>query len=265
MTQSSLHPQVVESLARELWQAETTRDPVPPLTGRVDEPDPGSAYRVQLAVAALRVQLGHRVVGKKVGLTSKAMQEMAGFAQPDYGHLFDVMQCEDRGSLSMDSLIHPKVEPEIAFVLDRPLRGPGVSAADVLRATAYVAPALEIVDSRIQDWKIRWIDTVADNGSSARFVLGGRAVSPRGIDFRTLGVVLERQHDVAATATMAAVMGNPVIAVAWLANKLGEWDLGLAEGDVVLPGSPCRAIDVRRGDFVEAHMSGLGSVALSFH
>ncbi len=254
----------IERCANELWVAECDRVPVDPLTARDVPLTPHDAYRVQLAVVKIRTKLGHRVLGKKVGLVSKAMQEMAGFAEPDYGHLFEEMQVENRAEIKLETLIQPRVEPEVAFVLDKPLRGPKVTVQDVLRATAYVTPSLEIVDSRIKDWKIRWVDTVADNGSSSRFVLGDSAVSPLDIDFRTMGMVLENNHELVATSAMAEVLGSPLRSVCWLANKLAEWDIGLDAGDVILPGSPCRAIAVIKGDYVEAHMTGIGSVSVAF-
>lgn len=255
---------IVRKLADELWQAELDRKTIDPLTSRNIVLSRDDAYRVQLAVADTRRQLGHRVVGKKIGLVSRAMQQMAGFGEPDYGHLFDPMRLENGADLPLDSLIQLRIEPEVAFVLDKPLRGPGITAQDVLRSTAFITPSLEIVDSRIHDWKIQWIDTVADNGSSARYVLGDNAVSPRNIDFRTMGVVLETNRKLVSTSTMAEVLGSPVHAVAWLANKLSEWDIGLDAGEIVLPGSPCRAIPAAEGDYVEAHMSGIGSVGLHF-
>ena len=255
---------IIRRLAEELWQAELERKTVAPLTSRGIDLSRDDAYRIQLAVADIRKKLGHRVVGKKIGLVSRAMQEMAGFGEPDYGHLFDQMRLENRADLPLDSLIQLRIEPEVAFVLDKPLRGPNVSPQDVLRATAYISPSLEIVDSRIHDWKIQWIDTVADNGSSSRFVLGDKAVSPLDVDFRTMGVVLERNRKLVSTSTMAEVLGSPVHAIAWLANKLSEWNIGLDAGDIILPGSPCTAIAAARGDYVEAHMTGIGSVGLHF-
>ena len=256
--------ELIRKSAQELSEAETNLKPIPPFTGRAEELSQDDAYRVQLEVVEMRRKLGHRLVGKKVGLTSKAMQDLAGFAQPDYGHLFEQMQVENRATILMDNLIQPRIEPEVAFVLDRPLKGPGLTVNDVLRATAYVTPSLEIVDSRIRDWRIRWIDTVADNGSSARFVLGDQAILPSGIDFRTMGMVLEKNREVVVTATMAEVLGSPLRAVCWLANKLSEWNIGLEAGDVILPGSCCRAIPMEKGDFIEAHMGGIGSVGVAF-
>ncbi len=253
----------LSALARELWEAETSLTPIAPLRDREPPVTPHEAYRIQLSVARLREALGHRIVGKKVGLTSKAMQEMAGLAEPDYGHLFDVMRVENGTVIPANTLIAPKIEPEIAFVLEQPLRGPDTTASDVLRATAYVVPVLEVVDSRVTDWNIRWVDTVADNGSSARFVVGDGRFDPRAVDFESLGVVLERNGEEISTSTMAAVMENPVNAVAWLANKLAEWDITLGAGEIVLPGSPCRAVDLRPGDTVRATMSGMGTVSVS--
>ncbi|WP_214371132.1 2-keto-4-pentenoate hydratase [Pseudonocardia sp. H11422] len=252
------------ALSEELWKAECTSTPVAPLTERYPGLGQDDSYGIQAGVASIREDLGHRVVGKKVGLTSPAMQEMAGVREPDFGQLFDVMEAADGDDLELDSLIAPKVEPEIAFVLGKRLEGPLVTPRQVLAAIDFVAPALEIVDSRIADWRIRWHDTVADNGSSARFVLGDRAFSPRGVDFEALPVVVERNGRAAANGCMRDVLGSPLRSVCWLVHKLATHGIALEAGDVVLPGSPCRAVDAGDGDVFRADFGALGSVALGF-
>ncbi|SCG77911.1 2-keto-4-pentenoate hydratase [Micromonospora inositola] len=254
----------IQALADRLWEAETTTRPVPPLTEAEPPLRPEDAYAVQLAVADMRRGAGHRVVGKKIGLTSAAMQQLIGVDEPDYGHLFDVMSVADGGTIRRAELIAPKVEPEIAFVLAAPLPGRATTPEDVLRCTASIHPALEVVDSRVRDWRIRWADTVADNGSSARFVLGESAVEPRDLDLTALEVVLSRNCRAEASGTMDAVLGGPVLSICWLAHKLEEFDIALAEGDVILPGSPCKALDAGSGDTFHASFAGLGSVAVSF-
>jgi 2-keto-4-pentenoate hydratase len=250
------------ALAARLWDAEVRCAPIEQLTAAPEGFHPADAYRVQLAVADIRRGLGHRVVGKKIGLTSKAMQQMAGVDEPDYGHLFDGMWIDDGGSFRRADLVHPKVEPELAFVLAKDLRG-WVTPAHVLAATAFVTPALEIVDSRIVDWRLTWADTVADNGSSARFVLAEQGFSPLGVDPRAIEVVLRRNGEVVGAAAMSEVLGSPLRAICWLARKLDEYGIGLRAGDVILPGSPCRAIDAQAGDEFVAEFTGMGSVSVA--
>ena len=256
-----LDAEATAALAARLWEAEQRCAPIPPLTEAAGGFDPADAYPVQQAVADLRHELGHRVVGKKIGLTSKAMQDMAGVPEPDYGHLFDRMWLDDGASFRRAELVHPKVEPELAFVLSQDLRG-RVRPTQVLAATAFIAPALEIVDSRIAEWRIRWADTVADNGSSARFVLGEQVVSPLGIDLRAAGVTFSRNGDVIGSAPMSEVLGSPLRAVCWLAEKLDEHGIGLRAGDVVLAGTPCRAVDAHPGDEFAAEFPGIGRVSV---
>jgi 2-keto-4-pentenoate hydratase len=260
----SLDSETRTSLAEELWKAECAVSPVAPLTQRYDGLDQADSYGVQAAVADIRLSLGHRVVGKKIGLTSPAMQDLAGVREPDFGLLFDVMEAEDGGELDLDALVAPMVEPEIAIVLRRSLEGPRITPRQVLAAIDYISPAFEIVDSRIADWKIRWHDTVADNGSSARFVLADRAYSPHGVDFEAMAVVVERNGRAEATAAMREVLGNPLRSVGWLAAKLSAHGSGLQAGDVVLPGSPCRAIRAHAGDRFRADFGPLGAVTLGF-
>jgi len=260
-TAAGLGAEETAALAARLWEAEQRCAPIPPLTGGPDGLRPADAYPVQLAVVELRRRLGHRVVGKKIGLTSKAMQDMAGVPEPDYGHLFDTMWLDDGDSFHRAELVHPKVEPELAFVLSQDLRG-RVRPTHVLAATAFIAPALEIVDSRIADWRIRWADTVADNGSSARFVLGEQVASPLGIDLRAAGVTFSRNGEVIGEASMSEVLGSPLRAVCWLAEKLDEHGIGLHAGDVVLAGTPCRAVDAAPGDEFVAEFPGIGRVSV---
>jgi 2-keto-4-pentenoate hydratase len=257
-----LTDQQIASVAEQLWTCELTRTPVTPLTDRPGGFSHMDAYPVQEAVAELRQGLGHRLVGKKVGLTSPAMQAMAGIAEPDYGHLFDVMSVQNGGVIRRELLIAPKVEPELAFVLARDLAGSATPAL-VLAATEIVVPALEVVDSRIVDWRIRWADTVADNGSSARFVLAQNGFTPLGRDLGSVLVRFTRNGVLAAEAPMSEVLGNPLRAVCWLAHKLDEHGIGLHAGDVVLAGTPCRAADANAGDTFSAEFTGMGTVSVS--
>jgi 2-oxopent-4-enoate hydratase len=237
---------------------------VAPFSGRV-ELSPADAYAIQLANVKRRIAAGERVTGKKVGLTAKPIQIALGVDQPDFGHLFASMFIEDGGVCPADTLIQPRAEAEIGIILKRDLRGPGLTDLDVVDATEALVPTLEIVDSRITDWKIRFVDTVADNGSSARYVVGTKRTPPAGIDTRTIGVVLEKNGDLMATGAGAAVLGaTPYRAVAWLANTLAAEGLELNAGDVILPGALCAMIPVAAGDTVRADFGVLGTVSVRF-
>jgi 2-keto-4-pentenoate hydratase len=250
--------------AAALAEAERKRTPIPPLTSTHPTIDTRAAYTIQLMNVNERVDAGAAIRGHKVGLTSVAMQHVLGVHEPDYGHLLNDMFIHDGETVRADAYIQPKVEIEIAFVLGRPLGGGGVTTADVLRATEFVLPSIEVIDSRIADWKINLADTIADNASSGSVVLGGRATKLDGLDLRLTGAILERSGHIVETGVGAAVLGNPVIAVAWLANKLHEAGIPLDEGDVVLAGSCTRAIDVFPGDVIRAEFANLGAVFVAF-
>jgi 2-keto-4-pentenoate hydratase len=254
----------MKTLAEMLLAAEKARKPIAPLT----ESDRGitvdEAYRIQLGMMEVKKSSGQVVVGKKIGITSRAMQAMLGVNEPDYGHILDGMVVAEGEMIRTADLIQPRIEGEIAFVLKEDLRGPGVTLVDVIRCSEGVIPALEVIDSRIMDWKIKLPDTVADNASSARIVLGGKITPVLGLDLRTVGMVLEKNGEIAATAAGAAVLGNPAQAVAWLANKLATYQILLAKGEVILSGSLTAAIPVAAGDFVRADFGPLGDVKIKF-
>jgi 2-keto-4-pentenoate hydratase len=256
----------VENIAGALLKAERERKPIDPITDIYPHITIDEAYEIQKRVikTKLSTKRGLRIIGRKIGLTSKAMQKLFGINEPDYGHLLDSMYVEEGFSIPVTELIQPKIEAEIAFVLKEGLEGPGVTVADVLRATEGVMPAFEIIDSRIRDWKIKIQDTIADNASAARFVLGGVMVPVKEIDLRLIGLVFEVNGEIVATATGAAVMGNPTIAVAWLANKLAQYNEKLRAGEIILSGSFIAAVPVERGTFVKATFSKLGSVSVKF-
>jgi 2-keto-4-pentenoate hydratase len=226
--------------------------------------DVDDAYEIQLLNVRDRLAAGEVVRGHKIGLTSRPMQQMFGVDEPDYGHLLDRMFVFEGETLPMAELCSPRVEPEVAFVLGAPLPAPACTVADVLRATDHVLPALEIVDSRIADWKIKLPDTIADNASSGRVVLGGNATRPEEVDLRLLGVVLRRNGEIVETGAFAAVLGNPATAVAWLANKVHAFGVTLDAGHVVLTGSCTAAVRVGAGDVVRADFDGLGHVVVGF-
>ena len=238
--------------------------PIVPPTRQWPGLDVVDAYEIQLINARERLAAGGVVRGHKVGLTSQAMQQMLGVGEPDYGHLFADMFVPDEGTLAAVGLCYPRVEIEVAFVLGETLKGPGVTVPDVLRATAFVLPAIEIIDSRVRDWQITLPDTIADNASSARVVLGTNATPPGRVDLRLLGCVLRRNGEVAETGTSGAVLGNPAAAVAWLANKLSQFGMTLDEGHVVMPGACTRAVEVCAGDIIHGELDELGSVSVGF-
>jgi 2-keto-4-pentenoate hydratase len=254
----------IAQLAEELLEAERTRVPVAPLTERYPDLSIADAYAVQLALIGRKTAAGARVVGKKIGLTSLAMQRMLNVDQPDYGHLLNTMTVLEGGEMPIDELIQTRVEPEIAFVLKADLIGPNVTPEQALAATAYVTPALEIIDSRVRDWKIKLGDTVADNGSSARVVLGTTMTPPEAVDLRLVGCVLEKNGEVLGTAAGAAALGDPAVAVAWLANQLATFDIPLKAGEIIMPGALTKAEAVARGDVVRATYDRLGSVSVKF-
>jgi 2-keto-4-pentenoate hydratase len=253
-----------DELAADLAQAERSREPMRPLTAAHPEIDVVDAYEIQLINIRQRVAEGARVVGHKVGLSSLAMQHMMGVDEPDYGHLLDEMQVFEDTPVKAASYLYPRVEVEVGFILADDLPGAGCTEDDVLKATAALVPAIELIDSRITDWKIALCDTIADNASSAGFVLGAARVPPADVDITGIEAVLTRNGELVARGRSDAVLGNPAVAVAWLARKVESFGVRLRAGDIVLPGSCTRAIDARPGDHFVADFAGLGSVRLSF-
>lgn len=257
-------PSTTAELADVLWSAEQTGVPVQPLTARPDGLDVDQAYAVQAHNAARRIAAGATLRGRKIGLTSLAMQRQLGVDEPDFGVLLDDMFVEEGDAIDLSELIAPRVEAEIAFVLGRDLHGPGVTVAGALRAIDAALPALEIIDSRIADWRITLPDTVADNASSARVVLGGRLTSPHDVDLRLCGMAFAADGVVVEAGAGAAVLGNPARCVAWLANRLAGFGEHLHAGDVVLAGALHRAVPVDRAGGYQAQFDGLGSVTARF-
>ena len=253
-----------DELAADLAQAERSREPIRPLAAAHPQIDVIDAYEIQLINIRQRVAEGARVVGHKVGLSSLAMQQMMGVDEPDYGHLLDEMQVFEDRPVKAAKYLYPRVEVEVGFILADDLPGAGCTEDDVLKATAALVPAIELIDTRITDWKIALCDTIADNASSAGFVLGAARVPPTDVEITGIEAVLTRNGEVAARGRSDAVLGNPVVAVAWLARKVQSFGVRLRAGDIVLPGSCTRAIDARPGDHFVADFAGLGSVRLSF-
>jgi 2-keto-4-pentenoate hydratase len=244
--------------------AELERSPIPPLRETWPDLDVVDAYEIQLLNIRRRLEAGSSVKGHKVGLSSKAMQEMMGVDEPDYGHLLSDMEVFSDHPVPAGKYCYPRVEVEVGFVLGDDLPGEGCTEQDVIDATEAVAPAIELIDSRIADWDIRIGDTIADNASSAGYVLGPDRVKPTDIDLKAIEARLHRNGDQVAEGRSDAVLGDPVVAVAWLARKVASFGVTLQAGNVILPGSVHRAIDVHPGDEFEATFDGLGSVRLSF-
>lgn len=257
-------PGAREEVASALRDAEASRKPIAPLAARWPGLDVRDAYEIQRANIEHRIDAGAAIRGHKVGLSSRAMQEMMGVHEPDYGHLLDDMFVYESDRVAMRDLIQPRVEIEVAFVMGSALPMRGCNAADVIRATEFVLPAIEIIDSRIADWEIGIVDTIADNASSAKVVLGGNPVRLEDIDVRSIGAALRCNGSIVETGTSAAVLGNPVTSVAWLAETVGKFDVSIEAGHVVLPGSCTRAVPVRAGDAVRADFDRLGPVEVRF-
>jgi 2-keto-4-pentenoate hydratase len=253
-----------DELAADLAEAERSRESIAPLTSAYPDIDVVDAYEIQLINIRQKTAEGARVLGHKVGLSSLAMQQMMGVDEPDYGHLLDEMQVFEDIPVKAGRYLYPRVEVEVGFILAADLPGADCTEDDVLAATAALVPSIELIDTRINDWKIALCDTIADNASSAGFVLGAARVAPADIDVKAIDAVLTRNGEVIAEGRSDAVLGNPVTAVAWLARKVESFGVRLRAGDVVLPGSCTRAIDARAGDEFVADFTGLGSVRLSF-
>jgi 2-oxopent-4-enoate/cis-2-oxohex-4-enoate hydratase len=259
-----MNPDTIQHYGNELYQALVEREPVIPLTEREADIGIDDAYQIQLRMIQRRLDKGETVIGKKIGVTSRAVQQMLQVFQPDFGQLLSGMAYSEGETISLNSLIAPRAEAEVAFILKRDLVGPGVTAADVLRATDFVLPCFEIVDSRIKDWKIKIQDTIADNASCGVFVLGGTARSLRGLDLSIAGMVVEKNGDTVSTSAGAAVQGSPINAVAWLANNLGPLGIPLKAGEVILSGSQSPLMPVASGDSFTCSVGGLGSCAIRF-
>lgn len=222
------------------------------------------AYQIQLINVKRKLSEGEKLIGMKIGLTSKAMQKLLNVDVPDYGHLTDRMLVLEGETCHANQLIQPKVEGEVAFCLKETLKGPGLTTADVYAATDYVVPALEIVDSRIKNWKFKLADTIADNGSSARLVVGSRMTPIHEVDMRLTGMNFEKNGELLSSGTTAEVWGNPAAAVAWLANQLSVYGIELKKNSIVLAGALTAATPVVSGDFVTASFQGMGSVEVKF-
>lgn len=253
----------IENLSESLFEAEINRRPIGPLTVLNPDLTIDDSYAIQICNINQKVEIGHRIIGKKIGLTSLAMQQMLNVDQPDFGHLLDNMQVSEN-EISMSRVLQPKVEAEIAFVLKKDLKGPKVSTLDVLLATDYVVAALEIVDSRIENWQIKLTDTIADNASSGLFVLGNKKVRIDELDLTQVGMALYKNGELVNTGIGAAALGNPAVCVAWLANKLADYGVFLKQGEIILSGALSAAVPAAENDSFKACFSKLGEVSVAF-
>jgi 2-keto-4-pentenoate hydratase len=256
--------ELIVSLAKELRIAEETGHAVEPLSERHPELTVDDAYAVQLENVRARLGGGDRVVGHKAGLTSVAMQRQLGVDEPDFGHLLASQGVGNGGVVDAGRLLQAKVELEIGFLIGAPLEGPGVTVADILAVTTGVFPTLEIIDSRIADWRIRLVDTVADAASGARFVLPSRVTPLAGLDLRVLGGIMEVNGRLSSWSCGAAALGDPLLCVAWLANLLARYGGRLEPGHVVLSGALAAAVPVAAGDVVTATFDRLGTASVRF-
>ncbi|GAB3417711.1 2-keto-4-pentenoate hydratase [Massilia agilis] len=256
--------QLIPSLASRLRNAECTRQPVPPVRGDIAQDDMALAYAVQQANVEARRAQGERIVGRKIGLTSLAVQKQLGVDQPDFGALFANMAYGDGQPMPLSRLIQPKVEAEIALVLKHDLTQAQHTFADIIGATDYALAAIEVVDSRIQDWDIRFVDTVADNASSAMFVLGSRPVPLAGLDLPGAAMTLSHDGELVSQGSGAACLGNPLNAAVWLADMMVKMGTPLRAGDVLMTGALGPMVAVTAPGTFTAHIAGLGSVRAVF-
>lgn len=260
----SMDEKVIADLAAQFIAAEDQHAPLEPISARYPDLSAEDAYRVQQALIERRVRRGEKVVGKKIGATNEAVQRKFGLTSPLYGYLFASQQVPSGGTIALAQLIQPRLECEVAFRLKQDLAGPGITAVEVLAATQAVMASFEIPDARTRDWNLGMREFIADNGASARFVLGERQLPVPAVDLANLTVVLKRNGEQIAEASSAAVMGNPANAVAWLANKLTEHGSRLHAGEIVMSGTVTPLFPIAAGDTFEALFDQLGSVSVEF-
>lgn len=253
-----------EQLATYLENAELQREEVTKITDQYPDMDWEDAYDIQDIIRARKTARGVRIAGLKMGLTSHAKMKQMGVTEPIHGFITDYGSVADGGEIPCSRLIHPKVEAEIAFVTKRTLKGSGCHIGDVLAATDFVLPALEVIDSRYKDFRFDLKSVIADNTSSARYVLGGYSRSPIGLDLRNLGVVMYKNGEVVATAAGSAVLGHPASSVAMLANMLGARGREIPAGTLILTGGMTEAIPVAAGDNISVGYQNLGSLSVRF-
>jgi len=261
----SLSNKEINSIAQDLLKAEENCKPIKPITKKYPNMDYDDAYAVQKKVSDLKVENGAVIVGRKIGLTSKAMQELIGLNEPDFGTIVDNKVYAEYELIDVNSMMNPRIEAEIGFYLNKDLKGPGITCLDVLAATEGVMPLLEVKDSRIDTLKPNIVDAIADNATSGIVILGGKLTEiTSSLDLRLTGMIFEHNGEINDTAAGAAALGNPAGPVAWLANKFAEYDMYLHKGEFIMSGGLTKAIDVTPNSFFKATFDRLGSVSAKF-
>lgn len=260
----ALDKAIIEKLAKHCEDAELNAKEITKITDDYPEMTYEDAYDIQWTARAAKEARGHKIVGMKMGLTSQAKMKQMGVPNPCYGYLADYFAYGDGAEIKIDELIHPKVEAEIAFVLKNDLNGPGCHIGDVIAATDFVMPAVEIIDSRYKDFKFDLKSVIADNSSSSRYVTGGRMRDIKDLDLKTLGVVMEINGEVVQLGAGAAVLGHPATAIAMLANMMGERGETLKAGSYILSGAITAAMSVKKGDNVTVKFQDLGTLSMKF-
>ena len=259
-----METQLIHQLGDELYQAMVARKTIAPLTTTHPDITIEDAYQISLRMLENRLAAGEKVIGKKIGVTSKAVMNMLNVHQPDFGFMTNAMRYDHEMPISR-TLIQPRAEGELAFVLKKDLCGPGITNADVLAATEAVLPCFEVVDSRIENWQIKIQDTVSDNASCGLFTVNeAAAIDPRKLDLATVGMVVEKNGKVISTGAGAAALGSPVNCVAWLANTLGQFGITLNAGDIILSGSLVPLEPVQAGDVMTVKVGGVGNCTIQF-
>jgi len=252
----------LEQLARDLFDAEFERRSIEPLTDAHPDLSLDDAYKIQQLNIERRLAGGEKIIGHKIGLTGKPMQEKFGVNEPDYGHLLKSMYHDESDPLDLGQLIDPQVEVEPGFVLGKDLAGPGLTIDDVIEATEYIVTCFEVIDSRITNWRIKLPDTVADNGSSSRFALGAHKTSPDALALDNLDTVLEVDGTVVESGNTSAILGHPANGSVWLGSKLADFGIVLEAGHVVLPGTCLRSFRIAGHSQTRGRIAGLGDVTL---
>ncbi|WP_243290924.1 fumarylacetoacetate hydrolase family protein [Bacillus sp. FJAT-47783] len=255
----------MDQVAEQLYEAEKQAEEVGKMTDRFPQLQVVTAYEIQRKLIKIKEEREQtRRSGYKLGLTSRAKQEMMGVHEPTYGVLLENMQLFEGEQVSVAPFIHAKIEPEIAFVFDKEVKGPSITTAAILDATAYIAPAMEVIDSRYRDFHFTLADVIADNSSSSRFILSENLHRPDEVDLRLMGMVFKKNGEIESTSAGASVMGHPARAVAWLAKQLIETGQSIQPGDIVLSGALAKAVTIAPGDHFSVHFDGIGSLDITF-